>query len=121
MNNRLNYLEKRNIIIGSRRTSIQLETYFWHHLDIIVDQEQLNLNLLCYELHTRRNDYAMAQSLRLFIVMYFKEKTEAMAKSHPLGADYKLFEASADSPSIIHVLNVFSHHTQHIGERHQKN
>ena len=31
-------------------------------------------------------------------VIYYKEKTEAMQRSHPLGADYKLFEASEESP-----------------------
>ena len=53
--------------------------------------------------------------------MYYKEKTEAMQRSHPLRANYKLFEANADSPFIIQVLNVFSRHTQHVGALYQKN
>jgi predicted DNA-binding ribbon-helix-helix protein len=115
------YLEKRNVTLGDRHTTIQLETYFWHHLDMIIEQEQLSLNLLCHEIHESRCNYSMAQSLRLFIVMYFKEKTKAMQRSHPLGADYKLFEASTDPPSIIQVLNVFSQHAQHVGALYQKN
>ena len=53
--------------------------------------------------------------------MYYKEKTEAMQRSHPLGANYKLFEARANLPSIIQVLNVFSRHAQHVGALYQKN
>ena len=54
-------------------------------------------------------------------MMYYKEKTEAMQRSYPRGYNYKLFEASADSPSIIQVLNVFSLHAQHVGALYQKN
>ncbi len=121
MDNTSRYLEKRNVTFGDRRTTIQLETYFLHHLDMIIEQEQLSFSLLCHEIHERRYNYSMAQSLRLFIVMYYKEKTEAMQRSQPRGSDYKLFEASTDSPSIIQVLNVFSLHAQHVGALYQKN
>ena len=43
MDNTSHYLEKRNVTLGDRRTTIQLETYFWHHLDMIIEQEQLSL------------------------------------------------------------------------------
>jgi predicted DNA-binding ribbon-helix-helix protein len=121
MDNTSHYLEKRNVTLGGCCATIQLETYLWHHLDMIIEQEQLSLNLLCHEIHESRCNYSMAQSLRLFIVMYYKEKTEAMQRSHPLRANYKLFEANADSPFIIQVLNVFSRHTQHVGALYQKN
>jgi predicted DNA-binding ribbon-helix-helix protein len=121
MDNTSHYLEKRNVTLGGCCATNQLETYFWQNLDMIIEQEQLSLNLLCHEIHESRCNYSMAQSLRLFIVMYFKEKTKAMQRSHPLGADYKLFEASTDPPSIIQVLNVFSQHAQHVGALYQKN
>jgi len=109
------FLEKRNITIGSRRTTVQLETYFWKQLDLVLDTEQLSLNLLCHEIHERRCDYSMAQSLRLFIIMYYIELTRVLQKSQPLGDDYILFEPDDDtSPSVIQILNVFSQHAQHV-------
>jgi predicted DNA-binding ribbon-helix-helix protein len=37
MDNTSRYLEKRNVTFGDRRTTIQLETYFLHHLDMIIE------------------------------------------------------------------------------------
>jgi predicted DNA-binding ribbon-helix-helix protein len=37
MDNTSRYLEKRNVTFGDRLTTIQLETYFLHHLDMIIE------------------------------------------------------------------------------------
>lgn len=85
-------LQKRNIKLGAKRTSLTLETAIWAQLDDILQREGLDQHSLCDELDARRGDFALAQSVRIFVMIYFKIETEI------LSADMALREKSADQP-----------------------
>lgn len=74
----LNTPVKRNIYIAGRRTSLQLESYIWDCVDSVLEQESLSLSMLCTELKMRCGRLRMAQSLRLFALIYFRTMAGAM-------------------------------------------
>ena len=77
----LNTPVKRNIYVAGRRTSLQLESYIWACVDSILEQENLSLSALCTELKMRCGRLRMAQSLRLFALIYFRTMAGAMGKA----------------------------------------
>ena len=72
-------LERRNTQLDNRRTSISLEPTFWHQVDSILEEEGIDLHLLCKELDNRRRQSSMALSMRVFAMLYFKTKSDALS------------------------------------------
>ena len=62
--------EKRNIKINDRRTSLQLERYFWANLEGVLDLTGLNLEAVLTEIDKRRYGAFLAQTVRLFCSLY---------------------------------------------------
>jgi len=75
----LNTPVKRNIYIAGRRTSLQLETYVWDCVDRVLEYENLSLSMRCTELKIRSGQLRLAQALRLFVLIYFRTMSKAMA------------------------------------------
>lgn len=65
-------LIKRNISLPDRRTSVQLEDYVWQSIDAMLSMERITLPLLCAELDQRRGEVALASSVRLFALIYYR-------------------------------------------------
>ena len=65
-------LINRNISLPDRRTSVQLEDYVWQSIDAILSMETITRPLLCAELDQRRGEVALASSMRLFALIYYR-------------------------------------------------
>ena len=65
-------LNKRNVALQDRRTSVQLESYVWQSIDAILSIESISLPQLCSEPDQRRGDFKLASSIRLVALIYFR-------------------------------------------------
>ena len=72
-------LERRNIQLDNRRTSISLEPTFWQQVDSILQEEEIDIHFLCKELDSRRRHSSMALSVRVFTMLYFRTKAELLS------------------------------------------
>ena len=109
-------MQKRNVSLPRRRTTIKLESYEWRSVDALLALENITLSLLCTELDSRRGDLRLVQAIRMFLLLYFRTM-----------ADNSLTIASqtVQSPNLIHhppapafnclliALMQFSTHVQH--------
>ena len=69
----LNHLEKRNIQIGDKRTSVRLEPVFWEELKKIAIKENISIHEVCGFIDKRKNESSsLSSALRVFVVSYIK-------------------------------------------------
>lgn len=92
----LTAMERRNIRYLGKRTTIQLDSYIWECLDIVLSLENITISLLCAELESRRRHLKLTQSLRLFALIYFKSWASHQDQNNLLLSHY-LAEPEADS------------------------
>ena len=64
-------MQKRNVSLPRRRTTIKLESYEWRSVDALLALENITLSLLCTELDSRRGDLRLVQAIRMFLLLYF--------------------------------------------------
>ena len=64
-------MQKRNISLPRRRTTIKLESYEWRSVDALLALENITLSLLCTALDSRRGDLRLIQAIRMFLLLYF--------------------------------------------------
>jgi predicted DNA-binding ribbon-helix-helix protein len=62
----------RNIVIGSRRTSVRLESAFWAALQDIAQQQQRTVNRIVTEIAGRRREYSLASAIRVYVLEYYQ-------------------------------------------------
>ena len=72
MKNSLLQTEKRNITIGSRRTSLQLEVYVWENAQTVANRASIPLADMLEAIWAQKGDLGMAQAVRLVIMVFFK-------------------------------------------------
>jgi predicted DNA-binding ribbon-helix-helix protein len=65
-------LDRRNVTIADRRTSLSLETEIWDALAEICRREGLNLHQLCSMIDERRTGASRTSAVRSFSVTYFR-------------------------------------------------
>ena len=63
---------KRNVRIGSRRTTIVLEAYVWDSIDSMLQREGVSLDEFCNRVEDTRRHSSMASSARLVVLIYFR-------------------------------------------------
>ncbi len=64
---------KRSVRIANHKTSISLETEFWHELKIIAKRDALSLNQLVARIDAKRSGN-LSSALRLYVLQRLKEK-----------------------------------------------
>lgn len=62
----------RNIIIGSRRTTVRLEAAIWEALDEICVRERTTRHDLCTQIESGRDGINRAQAVRSVVINYFR-------------------------------------------------
>ena len=78
--------QRKNIMIGPRRTSVSLEDRVWDVLVDICRREELSIDELCTRVNERRLASSLSSSLRVFQLTYFRiiiENTERMLNRRP--------------------------------------
>jgi len=68
--------QRKNIIIGNRRTSVSLEDRVWDGLVEVCRREELSIDDLCTRVNDRRMASSMSSLLRVFLLTYFRIVTE---------------------------------------------
>ena len=76
--------QRRNVTLGSRRTSVSLEEQVWDGLTDICRREEVGLDELCTAVEIRRVDSSMSSALRVFLLTYFRHAAENLES--PSGA-----------------------------------
>ena len=64
--------EKRNVNVASRRTILQLERYIWANFEAILELTGFSIETVIMEINERRNHASLAQSVRLFCMIYLR-------------------------------------------------
>lgn len=64
--------QRKNIMIGPRRTSVSLEDRVWDGLVDICRREELSIDELCTRVNERRLASSLSSSLRVFQLTYFR-------------------------------------------------
>ena len=62
----------RNIVIGSRRTTVRLEAAIWEALDEICVRERTTRHELCTRIDANRDGINRAQAIRSVIINYYR-------------------------------------------------
>lgn len=73
--------QRRNVTLGSRRTSVSLEDQVWEGLTEICRREEIGLDELCTAVEIRRVDSSMSSALRVFLLTYFRHAAELLESS----------------------------------------
>ena len=73
--------QRRNVTLGSRRTSVSLEDQVWEGLTEICRREEIGLDELCTAVEIRRVDSSMSSALRVFLLTYFRHAAEQLESS----------------------------------------
>lgn len=64
-------LEKRNIHVGDKKTSVRLEPLFWKELNNIAVQEKVALVDVCQVIDTRKDENSsLSSAIRVFVLSY---------------------------------------------------
>jgi predicted DNA-binding ribbon-helix-helix protein len=78
--------QRKNIMIGTRRTSISLEDRVWDGLVDVCRREELSIDELCTRVNDKRLASSMSSSLRVFQLTYFRiviENAERLLRRRP--------------------------------------
>ena len=84
---KLTSLQKRNVILAQKRTTIQVEYYVWSALERIADQINIPFSHLLEHVYYNKHDLPMAQLLRLVAILYFSKQAAKLAK-RPFDKNY---------------------------------
>jgi len=77
---------RKNIMLGTRRTSVSLEDQVWDGLTEICRREEVSVDELCTEVEGRRVGSSMSSALRVFLMTYFRMLAEELeAREAPDG------------------------------------
>jgi len=74
--------QRRNVTLGSRRTSVSLEEQVWEGLTEICRREEVGLDELCTAVEVRRVDSSMSSALRVFLLTYFRHAAEQLESTN---------------------------------------
>ncbi len=67
-------IERRSIMIGSRKTSVSLEEPFWNSVKEIAKARGKTLSELVDEIAGGRQDGNLTSAIRLFVLDYFRSR-----------------------------------------------
>ena len=68
---KLSKLKKRNIALGSKKTSVTLEPLVWELFHDIAQEQECHVNDLCSFIDDRKNsDASLSSAIRVFVMAY---------------------------------------------------
>lgn len=67
--------EKHSLTLRGHRTSVSLETAFWHAFRAIAAEKGLPLNALAAEIDAARGDVGLASAIRVFVLDHYRRAT----------------------------------------------
>lgn len=70
--------QRRNVTLGSRRTSVSLEEQVWDGLTEVCRREEVGLDQLCTAVERRRVESSMSSALRVFLLTYYRHAAERL-------------------------------------------
>lgn len=70
--------QRRNVTLGSRRTSVSLEEQVWDGLTEVCRREEVGLDELCTAVERRRVESSMSSALRVFLLTYYRHAAERL-------------------------------------------
>ncbi|MCR9071557.1 MAG: ribbon-helix-helix domain-containing protein [Alphaproteobacteria bacterium] len=73
--------QRRNVTLGSRRTSVSLEEQVWDGLTEVCRREEVGLDELCTAVEQRRVESSMSSALRVFLLTYYRHAAEQFEAS----------------------------------------
>lgn len=77
----LNRLERYNITLSGKRTSVTLEPKTWQTLKSISEYEKMDTNDLCSLIASRRGESTnMSSAIRVFLISYLASQFENIIK-----------------------------------------
>jgi predicted DNA-binding ribbon-helix-helix protein len=109
-------MQKRNVSLPRRRTTIKLESYEWRSVDALLDLENITLQLLCTELDNTRGDMRLVQAIRMFLLIYFRTMADnslTIASQATQSANLMHHPAPPAFNYLLVALMQFSTHIQH--------
>ncbi|MCR9176553.1 MAG: ribbon-helix-helix domain-containing protein [Alphaproteobacteria bacterium] len=74
--------QRKNVMLGNRRTSVSLEDQVWDGLTEVCRREEISVDELCTKVERLRVGSSMSSALRVFLMTYFRmlmENLEAPA------------------------------------------
>ncbi len=64
----------RNVRVGSRRTTLRLESAFWDAFDALCDRESATVDSVLTDLEGERRDEALTSMVRSYLVAYWRRR-----------------------------------------------
>jgi predicted DNA-binding ribbon-helix-helix protein len=68
---------KRSVIIGGKKTCVNIEDQFWQALSDVVKERQTTLAELVTRINAQRQNANLASAVRVFILAHFQTQTAA--------------------------------------------
>ncbi|MGQ9368493.1 ribbon-helix-helix domain-containing protein [Azospirillum sp. A39] len=68
----------RTVLLGGQRVSVRLEASIWDGLIDIGERQAKAVEELCAEIEARRAGIPLSTAIRVFVLQYFRERTEAV-------------------------------------------
>ena len=92
--------EKRNVYVGTKRTTIAVEGYVWSALEKIASEEGRTIDEICSDINSR---YSGSESLSTAIRFLSHEVVRLKGQETGFAAnDYELQEQTSSFPSLYH-------------------
>jgi predicted DNA-binding ribbon-helix-helix protein len=64
--------QRKNVMLGERRTSVSLEDQVWDGLTEVCRREEISIDELCTRVEGLRIGSSMSSALRVFLMTYFR-------------------------------------------------
>lgn len=74
---------RRNVTIGTRRTSVSLEDHVWDGLTDVCRREGLGIDALCTAVDRHRSRSTMSSALRVFLLLYYRRLAVGLEERAP--------------------------------------
>lgn len=87
--------QRKNLTLGSWRTSVSLEEQVWDGLVDVCRREEISLDELCAAVEKRRVNSSRSSALRVFVMTYFRHSAELLE-----APDGRRIDAAGDRQSL---------------------
>jgi len=80
-------LALRNIVVGSKRTSVRLEPAIWVALNEVARQQRRTLRCLVTEIDNQRQESSLTAAIRVYVVEFYRSALTARLRARPTVAN----------------------------------
>jgi len=93
----MTHLQPRNIVVGTRRATVRLESRYWEELNRISRRTGRSIRDICTSLDQTRTG-TLASALRVFVLDHFAWLHELRRGSLDIGPDRALSRPASNDP-----------------------